>query len=93
MPAVDRQGQRATYPDIIKRFSLVVWRNQVSAIPVAFLNRDLVAKRSHQLVPGRWREAAELDGCSITPDRAHANRFNFPKPQSGTHGNRPISLF
>src|SRR5438067_5946723 len=75
MPAIDRQGQRASHPDIIERLLFVVWRDQQTAIPVARLHRDLIAERAYQFFASRRRQAAELDRGAVAADRIETGRL------------------
>src|SRR5262249_13700256 len=68
MPAVDRQGQRAAHPGIVKWLSLVVGLDDPAAVPIALLHGDLVAQRAYQLVGHGWWKPAKLDRCTIAAD-------------------------
>ena len=75
VPAVDRQGQRAAHPHVVERLLLVVGRDDVAAVPVALLHRDLVAELLDELVARRGRQAAELDRRAVGADRVDADRL------------------
>src|SRR5215470_9110805 len=79
MPAVNRQGQSPPYPDIVKRLSGVVQRDQVAAIPIALLNRQLITQGRLQLVPRRWWKAAKLDRRPVAANGAHPHRLLISK--------------
>ena len=69
-PAPARGG-----PAVVERLFLVVRRDQVDAVPVAFLHRDLVAELLDQLVAGRGRQAANSVGGAVGADRVDAGRL------------------
>ena len=87
-PAVDRQAQRAAHPRIVKWRVLVVRGDDGTAIPVAFLNGELVAQRAHQLVAGRRREATKLDVGAPASDRRDAGRLFL-----GENADKPVEIW
>ncbi len=50
LPLIDRQGECASHADIVEWLLLVVWRDDVAAVPVALLDDDGVARLLHQFV-------------------------------------------
>jgi hypothetical protein len=75
MPTVDRQGQGTPHPNIVERLFLVVRDDEGAAIPVALLDRQLVAERGFQLVARGRREAAELGGGATGAQRIEPGRL------------------
>src|SRR5579871_6477801 len=74
-PAIDRQGQGATHPDIVKRLFLVVDPGAQGAVPVARLNLDLAVELLLQLVDRRGRVTAEFGGRPVGADRVELDRL------------------
>ena len=62
---------------IVKGFSLVVWGDDQSAVPIALLHRDFVAEGADQLVDRRGRQAAKLDRGTVAADRLDPHRLLF----------------
>jgi len=75
VPAVDSQAQRSANARIVERLSLVIGRNCTGDVPVALLNRDLVAQRPDELVAGRGGHAAKFDGGTVAADRLDAHHL------------------
>ena len=73
-PAVERQRKRLSDPRIVKRLAALVRRCKQNAVPVAFLDRDLVAQGFHQIVTSLRREAAELDRRAVAANGLQAQR-------------------
>ena len=74
-PLVEREPQSAPHPDIVERLLLMVRGDQVRAVPVAFLHRDLVAQLLFQLVARRGRQAAKLHLGPVGADRVDPGRL------------------
>ena len=60
-PAVDGECERAAYPGIVEGLPLLVGNDQQIAVPVAFLNGNLVPKGAFQEIAAPRREAPKLD--------------------------------
>ena len=75
MPAVDRQGQRAPHPGVVERLFLVVRLHQAAAVPVAFLDRDLVAERPDDFVTRRGRQSTKLHRRAVAADCLDPHRL------------------
>ena len=75
LPRVDRQRHGAAHPHIVERLLLLVGRQEVDAVPVAGLHRDLVAQLLDQLIARRRRHAAELRGGAVGADGVDAHRL------------------
>ncbi len=75
VPAVDCQGQCAADPRVVERFALVIGGHRAGDVPVALLDRDLVAERLDELVARRGRHAAEFDSGAVGADRLDPHRL------------------
>src|SRR5437763_16211860 len=75
MPTVDRQGQRAAHAGVVEWLLLVVGLEEAAAVPVARLQRHLVAESADQLVAHGRRKAAKLYICTSAAQRGDANRL------------------
>ena len=62
------------HPNVIERGTLHIGRRHQHAVPVAFLNRQLVTERVHHIVPSLGRESTKLNGCLIAADSIDPNR-------------------
>ena len=71
--AIDREGQCLPHPNIIERGPLGIGRRHQHAVPVAFLNRQLVTQRVNHIVPCLGREPTKLNGCLIAADSIDPN--------------------
>src|SRR5262249_9583197 len=56
LPLVDGQKQSLAYSHIVERLLLVIGRQHITAVPVAFLHADLVAEFLDELIARRWRQ-------------------------------------
>ena len=76
-PTIDRKAQSLTHAHVVERLALMVRRHDEDAVPVALLNRDVLAEGGNEIVTAlRW-EAAELDGCLITANGLDAQRLGL----------------
>ena len=75
MPLIDRQQQCAADSDVVEWLARRVGRDQVAAIPVTGLHRDLIMQFAGQFIACRGRQAAELDRRAVGADRVHPHRL------------------
>src|SRR5690606_11475929 len=71
----ERKG--APHAHIVERLALVVRRCDQQAVPVAFLDGDVLAQSRHEIVTAARWQATELDGSLIAANGLDAERLGL----------------